>query len=69
MGWFIHVVADEAAQGIDPAAQEHSLENFSDRVWPGNLTTRQYIRRRFRQTSYNSLLYCTDVCGPPNGVM
>ena len=34
MGWFTHVVADEATQGIDPAAQKHSLENFSDRVWP-----------------------------------
>ena len=34
MGWFTHVVADEATQGIDPAAQEQSLENFFDRVWP-----------------------------------
>ena len=28
--WFTHVVADEATQGIDPAAQEQCLENSFD---------------------------------------
>ena len=69
MGWFTHVVADEAAQGIDPAAQEQSLDNFFDRVWPEKSDHPTVYWCRFQQTSYNSLLSCTDVCGTPNGVM
>ena len=38
MGWFTHVVADEATQGIDPAAQEQSLRLLwscvAGKIWP-----------------------------------